>query len=154
MGKIETLIIHCSASRPGSDLSAADIDRMHRQQNGWKMIGYHYVVRLDGSIEPGRPEDSVGAHASGWNATSIGICYIGGLNQSGKAEDTRTPAQKQSLIKLIKELCAKYPIKQIIGHRDTSPDLNGNGVVDPWERIKECPCFDAIPEYEHLVPKS
>lgn len=70
---------------------------------------------------------------------------------AGKAADTRTPQQREALTQLVRELCAKYPIKQVIGHRDISPDLNGNGKVDPWERIKECPCFDVIPEFESFV---
>ncbi|MDE5868664.1 MAG: N-acetylmuramoyl-L-alanine amidase, partial [Muribaculaceae bacterium] len=83
-------------------------------------------------------------------------CYIGGLDArdtNGRMiKDTRTPAQKASLVKLIKELKAKYPtIKRVIGHRDTSPDRNGNGIIEPFEFIKGCPCFDAEPEYKHLV---
>jgi len=148
MRTIDTLIIHCSASRPGSDLGAAEIDRMHRQQNGWRAIGYHYVIRLDGRIEKGRPDEETGAHTTGWNSRSLGICYIGGLDASGKAADTRTPQQKVALAGLVKQLCGTYPIVAVIGHRDTSPDLNGNGIVDPWERIKECPCFDVIPEFD------
>lgn len=67
-------------------------------------------------------------------------------------KDTRTAQQKESLIKLLKQLISRYPtIKRIIGHRDTSPDLNGNGIIDPYEYIKGCPCFNAIPEYKDLL---
>lgn len=153
MRKIDTIIIHCSASRPGVDLHARDIDRMHREQNGWNGIGYHYVVCLDGTIEPGRDESEIGAHARGYNGDSIGICYVGGLDASGRAADTRTQTQKDSLNYLVNDLCRKYKIVKVIGHRDISTDKNGNGKVDPWERIKECPCFDVIPEYQSFLPE-
>ncbi|MCD7936898.1 MAG: N-acetylmuramoyl-L-alanine amidase, partial [Tannerellaceae bacterium] len=152
MRTIDTLIIHCSASAYGQDLGAAEIDYMHRHHNGWKAIGYHYIIRLDGQIEKGRPDDVIGAHTAGRNTRSLGICYIGGLDRNGQAADTRTPAQTEALIQLVRELCEKYPVKSIIGHRDTSPDLNGNGIIDPWERIKECPCFDVIPALQSGAP--
>lgn len=154
MRKIDLIIIHCSASRPGHDLGAKEIDQMHREQNGWKGIGYHYVVRLDGTVEKGRDDSVIGAHAAGYNGSSVAICYIGGLDENGKATDTRTKAQKQSIHALVNELCRKYPVERIIGHRDISPDLNGNGRVDPWERIKECPCYDVIPEYRSFLPET
>ena len=113
----------------------------------------HYIVCLDGTIEPGRDETEVGAHAKGYNGPSIGICYVGGLNTSGQAADTRTTAQKESLNYLVNNLCRKYPIVKVIGHRDISPDTNHNGKVDPWERIKECPCFDVITEYKSFLPE-
>lgn len=147
MRKIDTIIIHCSGSREGVELHASDIDRMHRKQNGWKSIGYHYVICLDGSVEKGRPDSMVGAHASGYNGSSIGICYVGGLDKEGKEKDTRTDEQVLSMHKLVNELCNLYPVKKIIGHRDVSPDLNKNGKVDPWERIKACPCFEVKDEF-------
>ncbi|WP_448955702.1 N-acetylmuramoyl-L-alanine amidase [Labrys neptuniae] len=143
------LVVHCTATPEGKDFTAADIDRMHRQR-GFTMIGYHYIIRLDGRVEPGRPENAVGAHVEGHNANSVGISYIGGVDAKGKAKDTRTAAQKSAMVRLLKELRIRYPNTKILGHRDFSPDLNGNGKVDPNERIKECPCFDAIPEYAAL----
>ena len=161
---IDEIIIHCSATKESQEVSSEMIDRSHKTRNfssyvsGGKnrYIGYHYIIHLDGTIEECRPIAKMGCHASGHNARSIGICYIGGLDArdtNGRMiKDTRTPAQKASLIKLIKELKAKYPtIKRVIGHRDTSPDKNGNGIIEPFEFIKGCPCFDAEPEYKHLV---
>lgn len=161
---IDEIIVHCSATKEGQPVSSESIDRSHKARkfssyvSGGKThyIGYHYLIHLDGRIEECRPVAKIGCHASGHNARSIGICYIGGLDAkdtNGKMiKDTRTPAQKESLIKLIKELKAKYPtIKRVIGHRDTSPDKNGNGIIEPFEFIKGCPCFDAEPEYKHLV---
>lgn len=157
MKTIDTIIIHCSASREGQDLKAADIDRMHKAQ-GWKMIGYNYVIDLDGTIEAGRPLTMNGAHCNSkdgkggtYNSHSIGICYVGGLDAKGKGKDTRTPEQKASLIKLINELCSKYQIIELMGHRDTSPDLNDNGEIEPCEWIKECPCFSVKDEYPSFV---
>ena len=77
---------------------------------------------------------------------------IGGIDANGKATDNRTDAQKKSLRQLLGMLKKKCPEAVIQGHRDFSPDVNGNGKVDPWERIKECPCFDAKDEYKDLQP--
>ena len=157
MKTIDSIIIHCSATKEGVDIKASDIDRMHRAQK-WKMIGYNYVIDLDGTIEEGRPLTMDGAHCNSkdgrgitYNTHSIGICYVGGLDKDGKAKDTRTPEQKASLIKLINELCAKYPIVELLGHRDTSPDLNGNGEIEPFEWIKACPCFSPMDEHKSFV---
>lgn len=149
---INEIVIHCSATPEGRDFSVAQIKTCHLAR-GFNDIGYHYVIYRDGSIHAGRSEALVGAHAPGHNTNSIGICYIGGYAADGKTcKDTRTPAQKAALVSLIKTLIAKYPtIKKIIGHRDTSPDLNHNGLIEPFEYIKGCPCFDAIPEYQNLI---
>ena len=80
---IKYLIVHCTATARGKDFTAADVDRWHRQQ-GWNMIGYHYLVRLDGTIEKGRPETMQGAHCKGYNYQSLGICYVGGLDAQGR----------------------------------------------------------------------
>ena len=157
---IDEIIIHCSATKEGVPFSIDQIDASHKARkftsyidiNGkTRYIGYHFVIMLDGTVQICRPIDKIGCHASGHNARSIGICYIGGLDSKGKVKDTRTPAQKASLISLIKDLKKRYPtIDKVIGHRDTSPDLNGNGIIEPNEYIKGCPCFDAIPEYKDL----
>ncbi|WP_455591745.1 N-acetylmuramoyl-L-alanine amidase [Bacteroides sp.] len=140
--RIDTIIIHCSATKAGQDFTAADIDRWHRER-GFDGIGYHYVVRLNGKIEKGRDVALPGAHCPGWNTRSIGICYVGGLDADGQPADTRTNAQKRVLYQLIQELQRTYPsIDLVLGHRDTSPDKNGNGIIEPFEYVKACPCFD------------
>lgn len=153
---IMEIIVHCSATREGQDFTVADITKWHKQR-GFTTIGYHYVIYRDGSINKGRDVNISGAHCTGHNTHSIGICYIGGLeNKTGvpankiPAKDTRTDAQKKSLLKLLKDLRVLYPKAKIIGHRDTSPDKNGNGVVDEWEWIKTCPSFDAKKEYSQI----
>lgn len=157
MNKIDSIIIHCSATREGQDFHASDIDKMHKQR-GFNQIGYHYIICLDGTIEEGRPLTTEGAHCNtkgfsgiSYNKHSIGICYIGGLDRNGKAKDTRTEAQKIALKKLITDLCQKYQIEEILGHRETSPDKNDNGIVEPSEWIKECPCFDVSKEYPNFI---
>ena len=146
---ITDIVIHCTASRVSDDLTAEDIRRMHRRQ-GWSDIGYHYVVRLDGKVEAGRDVDIIGAHVSGHNAHSIGVVYVGGLNAAGKPADTRNDLQKAALLSLLLDLRKLYPEARISGHRDFSPDLNGNGTVEPCEWIKACPCFDARREYSRV----
>lgn len=151
MKTIDTIVIHCTATKEGQDFRAADIDRWHRQR-GWKMIGYNYVIDLDGKIEEGRPLTMNGAHTKGWNNHSIGIVYVGGLDKDGKSKDTRTLEQKKAMHLLVEHLMEKYPtILYVIGHRDTSPDLNGNGKIDPHEWIKDCPCFDVKLEFPVVV---
>lgn len=146
---ITDIVIHCTATRSWQDFSADDIRRMHKAQ-GWADIGYHYVVRLDGTIENGRDVDKIGAHVSGHNANSIGVVYVGGLDNQGNAKDTRTENQKCALLNLLIDLRKLYPKAKISGHRDFSPDLNGNGTIEPWEWIKECPCFDTAAEFRRI----
>ena len=136
MRKITEIIVHCSATPEGKDFTVADITRWHRQR-GFRTIGYHYVVYRDGSVHTGRQEAEIGAHCTGHNACSIGICYIGGLAADSKtAKDTRTPEQRKALLMLLRRLRAKYPNAKIHGHRDFA--------------AKACPPFDATKEYPDL----
>ena len=140
MRSITLIIIHCSAVRPDQQSSVAQIDSWHRER-GFKLgIGYHYVVRRDGQVEPGRPEFLVGAHCVNHNSHSIGVCYEGGLNIRGQPADTRTEAQKQAMRQLLEELHRRYPRALIVGHRDLTHD-------------RDCPCFDAVREYRDLQPR-
>ena len=133
---IKELIVHCSATPEGKDYSVDTIRQWHLQR-GFSDIGYHYVIYRDGSIHIGRDESIIGAHCTGHNTNSIGVCYIGGCAFDGKTpKDTRTIEQKQSLVKLLKELKTKYPQASIHGHRDFSS--------------KACPSFDATKEYSSI----
>ena len=132
MRNINLIIVHCSATPEGRDVSVADIDRWHRER-GFDGIGYHYVVYIDGSVHEGRPLNKVGAHCKGHNAHSIGICYVGGVDLNGKPKDTRTLAQKDALVNLLMRLKRRFPKAVIRGHRDFA--------------AKACPSFDATKEY-------
>lgn len=128
MRPIDEIIIHCAATPEGKAFTAADIDRWHRER-GWAGIGYHFVVRLDGTVEQGRPLDRIGAHVSGRNETTIGVCYIGGVDAKGAPKDTRTPAQKLALLALCRDLLKQFPaIRTISGHNQYA--------------AKACPSFD------------
>lgn len=150
---IDAIVIHCSATREGQDVRASDIKKWHLER-GFADIGYNYVIDLDGTVELGRPTSMDGAHCNtsgvsgkSYNKHSIGICYIGGLDKDGNAKDTRTDAQKLALWNLVNELTMEYPITEVIGHRDASPDLNGDGKISKNEWIKTCPCFDVMEEF-------
>lgn len=141
--RIDYIIIHCSDTPEGRNDTINDIRRWHTtpkpRGNGWNDIGYNLVVHLDGSIHIGRDINKVGAHCEGYNANSIGICYVGGKSADMKLnKDTRTPQQKASLVKLLKELRALYPNAKIVGHKD----LDKKG--------KTCPNFDAKNEYKNI----
>jgi len=173
--KPDAIIIHCAATRVNSHCPVETINAWHKDRNfkrsaesvkraykthglhviitnpALQYIGYHYYIRKNGDIYCGRHEDEVGAHCLGYNNHSIGICYEGGLDENGKAKDTRTPQQKVAIDALVKDIYRRYEIREIMGHRDTSPDKNGNGIVDPFERLKDCPCYDVIPEYYNFI---
>ena len=142
MRSITLIVIHCSAVKPDQTSSVAQIDRYHREKKKWKFgVGYHYVIRRDGSIEKGRPEWMVGAHCVNHNSYSIGVCYEGGLDENGEAADTRTKEQKIAMRQLLEDLHERYPRAIIVGHHD----LN---------RGKKCPCIkNVFQEYIDLQPK-
>ena len=122
---VEELIIHCSDTPAGRDVSAEDIRRWHVDGNGWSDVGYHWVIRRDGTLEKGRDESAAGAHVRGHNAQSIGVCMVG-----GKHACNFTRAQWRTLDALVSELTQRYPKAAVCGHRDLDPG-------------KACPQFDA-----------
>ena len=133
---IYEIIVHCSATAEGKDFTVSDIKKWHLQR-GFSDIGYHWVVYRDGTIVSGRPESTSGAHCTGHNSISIGVCYIGGCASDGKTpKDTRTDAQKDSLIKLLRELKKRYPKTKIYPHYKFAN--------------KACPSFNAEKEYSSL----
>lgn len=127
MRQINQIIIHCTATKAGRDTTVEEIDRWHRAR-GFRCIGYHYVIYLDGTIARGRDDAQTGAHCSGHNAHSIGVCYVGGLDSAGLPADTRTPRQKQALREIVATLQRRYPGASLHGHREFA--------------AKACPCFD------------
>ena len=133
---IKELIIHCSATPEGKDFTVNDIRKWHLAR-GFSDVGYHYIIYRDGSIHKGRDESKIGAHCTGHNSYSIGVCYIGGCASDGKTpKDTRTEAQKISLLKLLGELKKKYPGASIHSHKDYAN--------------KACPSFEATNEYKNI----
>jgi len=139
--RTDYIVVHCSATGPGSDIGADEIDQWHKAR-GWSGIGYHAVIRRDGEIEFGRHFDEIGAHVQGQNARSVGICLVGGVDAAGKSENNFTEEQFESLEAMIEMLKHAYPMAEILGHRDLSPDLDGDGIVEKHEWLKDCPCFD------------
>lgn len=132
---INEIIVHCTATREGKDITVEEIDRWHKKR-GFKCIGYHFVVYLDGSVHVGRDIDIAGAHCTNHNKNSVGVCYVGGLDKNGKAKDTRTDAQKKSLLDLINQLKLDYPKAKVYPHYAFA--------------AKACPCFDAFKEYNDI----
>jgi|SRR5215217_6495392 len=139
--RTDYIVVHCAATPPTSDIGKAEIDRWHRAQ-GWLMIGYHFVIRRDGTLETGRAVDAIGSHVAGYNSTSIGISLVGGVDAKGRPENNFTSAQFAALAELLIDLKAKYPNAQILGHRDFSPDKNKDGKITSNEWMKACPSFD------------
>lgn len=153
MRRIDEIIIHCSDSPEGRNDKAEDIRKWHKQR-GFSDIGYHYVIDLDGTVEKGRPIEQAGAHCTGHNRNSIGICYIGGaywrdgVNAKGKPikgkdgkavlmpKDTRTPAQRIAMKELVAQLREQFPHATVHGHREFAN--------------KACPCFDVETLTEQL----
>ncbi len=118
MRKINRIIIHCSATPEGKDYTVQQIDQWHRQRS-FRCIGYHFIIYRDGTVHEGRPIEEIGAHTSGCNANSIGICYIGGCAADGKTpKDTRTEAQRAALIRLVADLKTRYPRATVHGHNE------------------------------------
>lgn len=126
MRLINEIILHCTATKEGVNYNVNDVDKWHKAR-GFKGIGYHYLILLDGTVMPGRPVNEIGAHTLGHNQNSIGICYVGGLDKNGKAKDTRTPEQKLAMYKLIYDLLQSYPKAVVHVHNEFAN--------------KACPCF-------------
>lgn len=137
----DLLVVHCSASGPTLDIGVIDIDRWHRQR-GFDAVGYHYVIVRDGGLQRGRRESEIGAHVKGHNSRSIGICLVGGVDAGNRAQNNFTAPQFDTLKQLLATLKKRYPQARILGHRDLSPDLNGDGRITANEFLKDCPCFD------------
>ena len=147
MRTITLLIVHCSATPQGVALGFEDCRRDHIHHRGFRDIGYHFYITRDGEIHRGRPLEKVGAHCRNHNSHSIGICYEGGLDARGNPKDTRTPEQRSALHLLVYQLLQQFRNARVCGHRDLSPDLDGDGKVEPWEWVKQCPCFEVSKEF-------
>lgn len=137
---INHIVIHCTATTPNA--SVESIQNHWRRVLKWNDPGYHYLYDKNGEEHQLQDESKQTNGVYGHNHDTIHLSYIGGVDFQGKAKDTRTPQQVASMRERILDLRRRYPHADIVGHRDFSPDKNKNGIIDPWERIKECPCFD------------
>lgn len=148
MRTITRIFIHCTASSQATTSVASLLAEFKRK--GWSKPGYHYVVFPSGVTKQLLSESQVANGVKGYNQHSIHVAYVGGVDGRLRPIDNRTGAQKATLLRILRGLRKSYPNAQILGHRDISPDTNHNGKVDPWERIKDCPCFDAMVEYKDI----
>lgn len=140
---IDTIMVHCTATPPKREVTVAELDSWHKAKNfercsNGHYAGYHLLVHIDGSYERIRPDNERGQHCpqSNMNNRAVSVCYVGGVDNNNKPCDTRTEAQKKTLVTLLRTLKAKYPNAQIVGHRDYAP--------------KACPSFDAKREYWYI----
>lgn len=151
MRDIKYIVVHCTATPVTATIES--IRRYWKEVLKWKNPGYHYIIKRNGEIENIHAEENISNGVAGFNKNAIHISYIGGISESGKAFDNRTDQQRKSLYEKLLELSAKYPDAQILGHRDFSPDKNGNGVIEYFEWIKGCPAFDVKDWLEHYRPE-
>ena len=143
ISSVKKIVIHCSATAPSQDIGAREINEWHTSPpNNWSMIGYHFVIRRDGTLEYGRPLTKQGAHTRGHNRQSWGICLVGGVDANGDPDDNYTVEQYRTLRTVVMMLKALRPTAEVLGHRDLSPDLDGDGVIEEHEWLKYCPCVD------------
>lgn len=144
---INKIVFHCTATKASQDYDVNDIRRMHLRR-GWSDIGYHLVIKRNGEVQFGRPFSKVGAHVRGHNKTSIGVTWVGGVEEDGRTPvDNRTDAQKAA-IKVVSDFFRlMYPEAEQLGHRDLSPDRDGDGKVERHEWLKACPCYDHRAEF-------
>ena len=122
------IVIHCSATKPRMDIGLTEIRKWHVQDNGWRDVGYHYIIRRNGEVELGRSIRDTGAHAAGYNHKSVSVCMVGGMAEDNSAEANFTAQQWTALLDLVKQLKSNYPEADVIGHNEISE--------------KECPSFD------------
>lgn len=147
MAKLKYLVIHCTATPEGRDVSAADIRRWHTAPvsaggRGWKQVGYTDLIHTDGRVERlvANNEDAnvdpweITNGAAGYNSVSRHIVYAGGVDADNvqKAKDTRTPAQKEALKRYVLDFHCKHPTVKIVGHNQLA--------------AKACPSFD-VPQW-------
>lgn len=124
------IVLHCSATRAVQNIGAKEIRSWHKAK-GWSDIGYHFVIRRDGTVEKGRSLDAIGSHVQGHNHNSVGVCMVGGIGDDMQPANNFTRQQWAALKVLLADLVKRYPKVSILGHRDF-PGVH-----------KACPCFDA-----------
>lgn len=139
MRKIDHIVVHCTGTTPDATLEGM---KMHWKSLGWKNPGYHVVIRKDGNVVILADSDDIVNGVKGYNVKSLHVAYIGGLEKHGRPGCTLTEDQKKSLAVVLLQWAKKYPDAKIVGHRDLSPDIDGDGRIEVCEWLKQCPCFD------------
>lgn len=129
--EITMIVVHCSATRCNHPYTVHQLYHDHVEVNHWRYIGYHFFISRDGKVHATRPLERMGAHARGWNAHSIGICYEGGLDEEGNSCNTLTRAQREEILDLLGILRRLFPRAMVVGHRDL-----------PGTTPKDCPCLN------------
>lgn len=151
MARIKRIVIHCTATPAGREVTADEIHHWHLDPkpkgNGWHHLGYHILIHLNGSISFLQPlpagqyidNSSMANGVKGYNDSSLHVCYVGGLDASTlQPADTRTTEQRKALFLVLLSLARMYGNKEIVGHHDLNP-------------LKACPCFDAKKEYRYVL---
>lgn len=148
MRKVLNLVVHCTATAQSATIAA--IQKHWKTKLGWKSPGYHIIIPPNGSIVRLAEDDAICNGVAGHNSTSLHVSYIGGVDANGKALDNRTAEQSVAIVEVLRAWRKKYPKAKIKGHRDFSPDKDGDGVVEAEEWMKMCPSFDAVKEYRGI----
>jgi N-acetylmuramoyl-L-alanine amidase len=147
MRAINKIVVHCSG---GSQNATIDAIKAFWRRQGWKRVGYHYIIEPNGRVTQLASVAEVTNGVRGHNQDSVHVCYIGGVDRFGKPLDNRTEFQKRALVATLQKLKKDFPNARILGHRDLSPDINRNGVIESREWVKSCPCFNALEEYRGI----
>lgn len=156
---IKYIVLHYSATYPDQDLDVDDIRKMHKAR-GFNDVGYHYVIKRDGTVQKGRADSAVGAHVAGHNTGSLGICCIGGIERAtgpNKGVDNRTQAQKDATVLLVQDLLRKHPNAKVVGHRDLGPtQCPGFDVQAWWASVADMgnptsPALDPLTELQTIL---
>ncbi|SOO46446.2 amidase [Yersinia phage fPS-53] len=134
--KTEAIFIHCSATKPSMDIGVREIRQWHKEQ-GWLDVGYHFIIRRDGTIEEGRPVEAVGSHVKDWNSKSVGVCLVGGVNDKNQFDANFTPAQMHSLKEKIADLLDMYPDAALKAHHDVAPKACPSFNLSRWLKTGE-----------------
>ncbi|ADQ83168.1 N-acetylmuramoyl-L-alanine amidase [Yersinia pestis] len=132
----EAIFVHCSATKPTMDVGVREISQWHKEQ-GWLAIGYHFVIRRDGTIEEGRPVEVIGSHVKSWNSKSVGVCLVGGIDDKGHFEANFTPAQMVSLKEKLADLLDMYPDAEVKAHHDVAPKACPSFNLSRWLKTGE-----------------
>ena len=149
---VHTVVWHCDATRLDRDVTPQEIDQWHKNRK-FAEIGYNLFISKDAKLYMCRDWDKIPAHVAGFNTGTLGFCYSGGLDKNGKPADTRTPEQTALMLAVSEVTKGLFEVLKgksvnFKGHRDFSPDKNGNGIIEPWEFLKACPCFDVKTEIQ------